>query len=416
MNAGACPTAAACGNANNNVNPAAANQAGPADKSQSTDFSTVMDSTQAPPAADGKVAKDAKDAKPAEAKSTPAADKPQDKNPHSTAPAAAADPAHGNPLPPWLALLPPPAAAVGAGASQPVATAKTDGLPQAADAAKLPDAAAIAAGLTGGLDAIVSQTGGARASGKSAANAANPSAAGAEPAAAAVEANAAPGGAWTEAAPILVLAKIGDGSHGGAGDTAGQATQFLNTLNAMLSPANSPAPTLAAPQLASAHAAAEAQAQAGNAAANNAANAAPPGASIPLPVQHPQWGDALAARVVWQAGQSVQQAHLHLNPPELGPIEVKLSINDDKVNAQFVTHHIETRQAIQDAMPRLREMMSQSGMNLMNANVFQQGPGYHGGQTFDTPGFAAAAAEENGPVEALPRSVPLRVGLVDTYA
>jgi len=83
----------------------------------------------------------------------------------------------------------------------------------------------------------------------------------------------------------------------------------------------------------------------------------------------PGWGDALGQKVVWMAGQQQQVAELHLNPPHLGPMEVRLTINNDQVTALFVSHQPAVREAIEAAMPRLREMFADNGMMLGNAMV-----------------------------------------------
>ncbi len=81
------------------------------------------------------------------------------------------------------------------------------------------------------------------------------------------------------------------------------------------------------------------------------------------------WGDAMGQKVVWMASQQQQVAELHLNPPHLGPMEVRLTINNDQVTAIFVSHQPAVREAIEAAMPRLREMFADSGMMLGNAMV-----------------------------------------------
>jgi len=87
------------------------------------------------------------------------------------------------------------------------------------------------------------------------------------------------------------------------------------------------------------------------------------------PVGASGWGDALGQKVVWMAGQQQQVAELHLNPPNLGPMEVRLTISNDQISAQFVSHQPAVREAIEAAMPRLREMFADSGMTLGNASV-----------------------------------------------
>lgn len=92
-------------------------------------------------------------------------------------------------------------------------------------------------------------------------------------------------------------------------------------------------------------------------------------AVVQPPVGNPGWGDALGQKVVWMAGQQQQVAELRLNPPHLGPMEVRLTISNDQVSALFVSHQPAVRDAIEAAMPRLREMFADSGMMLGNAMV-----------------------------------------------
>jgi len=82
-----------------------------------------------------------------------------------------------------------------------------------------------------------------------------------------------------------------------------------------------------------------------------------------------EWGGAVGERVVWMANQSHQVAELHLNPPNLGPIEVRLTISNDQASALFVSHHSAVREAIETALPRLREMLADNGIMLGNVTV-----------------------------------------------
>lgn len=140
--------------------------------------------------------------------------------------------------------------------------------------------------------------------------------------------------------------------------------------------------------------------------------------SIPLPLNHPHWQEAFASRVVWQVREGLQQVNVAINPPELGPIEVRMSLQDDKVSAQFVTAHHAVRQVIEDAMPRLREMLSQSGLSLADANVFQQAPGRDGQAQQFTGGAAVVEGQElaGGEEEVISQTTSsLHLGLVDAY-
>jgi len=82
-----------------------------------------------------------------------------------------------------------------------------------------------------------------------------------------------------------------------------------------------------------------------------------------------EWSGAVGEKVVWMANQSHQRAELHLNPPNLGPLEVRLTISNEQVSALFVSHHSAVREAIETALPRLREMLADNGIMLGNVTV-----------------------------------------------
>lgn len=92
--------------------------------------------------------------------------------------------------------------------------------------------------------------------------------------------------------------------------------------------------------------------------------------SIDTPLDHPQWGQSLAARVSMMIAGHHQSAQISINPPDLGPIEVKVTVNHDQANVNFFAHHGEVRDAIADAFPRLRELLGHNGMSLGESNVF----------------------------------------------
>ena len=91
--------------------------------------------------------------------------------------------------------------------------------------------------------------------------------------------------------------------------------------------------------------------------------------SVEPRVGAPGWDGALGQKVVWLVNQRHQTAEMQLNPPNLGPLEVKITIANDQASALFVSHHAAVRDAIEAALPRLREMLAESGITLGNAQV-----------------------------------------------
>lgn len=95
-----------------------------------------------------------------------------------------------------------------------------------------------------------------------------------------------------------------------------------------------------------------------------------PGLSIPHPVRSPQWGQALGQKVTYMANNKLQEAKITLNPEKLGPIQVKLTVDKDQhAHVSMVAQHGTTREAIENAMPRLKEMLEAAGIGFGSFDV-----------------------------------------------
>jgi flagellar hook-length control protein FliK len=143
--------------------------------------------------------------------------------------------------------------------------------------------------------------------------------------------------------------------------------------------------------------------------------AAPLRAAIREPVGSPRWAEGISSRLVLMSVRGQQEGSLTLTPEHLGPLEVQISVNKDTANVWFGAQHAETRAALTDAMPRLRELLAASGLSLGQSGVSEQAPRR---ATPEASGRAAGATPElSAPAEvAAPAWRPLRAGLVDTYA
>jgi flagellar hook-length control protein FliK len=140
--------------------------------------------------------------------------------------------------------------------------------------------------------------------------------------------------------------------------------------------------------------------------------------STPLPFAQPGWEQGLGNRVMWMVNQQVQTAELRMNPAHLGPLEVRISIRDDQATVSFVSAHGQVREALQAAIPQLREMLNNNGLNLADVNIAQhsfadtrQRPGDPQSQSSRGQG-ETASGESHGETLALVG----RLGLIDDYA
>ncbi len=133
-------------------------------------------------------------------------------------------------------------------------------------------------------------------------------------------------------------------------------------------------------------------------------------------VGSPRWANELGSRLVMMSVRGQQEGSLSLTPEHLGPLEVRISVSQDTTNIWFGAQHADTRAALTDALPRLREMLAASGLSLGHAGVSHEMP-RQDARRADVP--FASGGTDSGPVEAAPiaattRSV--RSALLDTWA
>ncbi|AOF82331.1 flagellar hook-length control FliK family protein [Methyloversatilis sp. RAC08] len=91
--------------------------------------------------------------------------------------------------------------------------------------------------------------------------------------------------------------------------------------------------------------------------------------AVATPITHPGWADDIGHQVTWLAENGNSRAELILTPPHLGRIEISLQIGGDLSTAQFVSANPQVREALEQAMPRLREMLAEGGISLGDTNV-----------------------------------------------
>jgi len=139
--------------------------------------------------------------------------------------------------------------------------------------------------------------------------------------------------------------------------------------------------------------------------------------SVDAPVRSPAFASELGEKIVWLAGRQGQIAELSLNPPQLGSVEVRLSLSGGEAGAQFFSASPAVREAIEVALPRLRELMAQAGINLGEAQVrdeaFMQGR-----SSGDLDRERAAGVQGEAGIVGEPSAAAARtrgMGLVDLY-
>lgn len=90
---------------------------------------------------------------------------------------------------------------------------------------------------------------------------------------------------------------------------------------------------------------------------------------VPVAVGQPQWSQAVGEKVLWLAAQNVSAAEIRLDPPDMGQLHVKVSVNQEQATVSFISPHPAVRDALDQQLNRLREMFSEQGLNLVNVDV-----------------------------------------------
>jgi flagellar hook-length control protein FliK len=132
---------------------------------------------------------------------------------------------------------------------------------------------------------------------------------------------------------------------------------------------------------------------------------------VHAPVGTPAWADDIGSRVIVMAEAGKHTASLKLSPEHLGPLEINITVQDDKASVWFGAAHADTRAAIETALPRLREMFASQGLSLADAGVFREPPREQQVVKNTTSTGQGETTEEVAAV-----STRARLGLVDAYA
>ena len=133
---------------------------------------------------------------------------------------------------------------------------------------------------------------------------------------------------------------------------------------------------------------------------------------LPVPPSHPRFGEEVVQRIRVMVGGGISQARLQLNPPELGALDIRISLVDDRATVHFAASHATARDALEAGLPRLRELLDAAGIALTDGQVSdRQGSPQQRPQGYDW--AEPIAVPETVPSELGPAAAP---GRIDLYA
>jgi flagellar hook-length control protein FliK len=108
--------------------------------------------------------------------------------------------------------------------------------------------------------------------------------------------------------------------------------------------------------------------------------------SAPLNLRQPQWAQDVAQRVQVMVNRSMNELEVRLDPLGLGPMKIGLKLDEQqKAHVTLSAQHGVTREMLENALPRLKELLAQEGIELASATVDsgekQTGNGQNSAQT-----------------------------------
>lgn len=199
----------------------------------------------------------------------------------------------------------------------------------------------------------------------------------------------------------LLAQAVAPGSHDGAAAAAAPANSTADLRHGAMTDALHP-DVIAATQL-----------RAPDPLTQNAA-ATPVVARLDASVGSLAWQDQLANQLTWMLGRGEHLATLRLSPDHLGPLEVNIAVRGSDATVWFGALQVDTRAALEAALPRLRDMMAAQGIALLQSGVSRDAPR----QPPRGPLAAPVGATDNASSDAaIARVSRVRIlGLIDLYA
>ncbi len=114
------------------------------------------------------------------------------------------------------------------------------------------------------------------------------------------------------------------------------------------------------------------------------------------PLSHPEWNNELGERIVWMNKSGISSAEIRMNPQNMGPISVRIDMNQDQATIAFTAQNSVVRDALEASIPKLREMLNSQQMNLADVSVSQQSASNDSSRQQQTAQMMADASANNG--------------------
>jgi flagellar hook-length control protein FliK len=136
-------------------------------------------------------------------------------------------------------------------------------------------------------------------------------------------------------------------------------------------------------------------------------------------VESAGFAQGLSEKVSWMVGNGVNSAKLQVNPPQLGPIELSISVTGDHAQVSMVTHSAVTRDALESSSSALKDLLGSQGFGQVSVDISQRSFQERSAYTppaYERSSSSSASASATAAVAAATTSTRVSTGVLDAYA
>ncbi|AZQ85502.1 flagellar hook-length control protein FliK [Colwellia sp. Arc7-635] len=91
-----------------------------------------------------------------------------------------------------------------------------------------------------------------------------------------------------------------------------------------------------------------------------------------IAIYRKDFANAVKDKVMVMINQKIQQVDIQLDPPEMGNIHVRVNLQNEQAAVQFIVQNQQAKEALEQNMGKLRDMLAESGVDVGDANIEQR--------------------------------------------
>jgi flagellar hook-length control protein FliK len=133
-------------------------------------------------------------------------------------------------------------------------------------------------------------------------------------------------------------------------------------------------------------------------------------------VETAEFGQGVADRVSLMMDGNLTSAKLQVNPPALGPIEVRIALQGGHAQISLSSHSAVTRDALEATSPKLREMLGSQGFSQVSVDISQRSFQDSSRQAQPYERLSAIGGDSPAVVQTAAAAARSASGLLDAYA